>query len=156
LIIEMIEANAPDEPGMQLALRLPSLSFRVDLTGHCAEGGGSEVLMQVTRTLVREDPEVVGPTRQAAGQGAIWRRRTGPLSEHAQVIENLPQNLSALDDAELRRATRDRDERMSLLFRSWPSLSKLEMRELRKLNDERQRLARHVGIRRRLHALRAA
>jgi hypothetical protein len=35
--------------------RLPSLVpeplFRVDLIGHCAEGGGSEVLMQVTRTL---------------------------------------------------------------------------------------------------------
>ena len=29
----------------------PSLSFRVDLTGHCAEGGGSEVLMQVTRSV---------------------------------------------------------------------------------------------------------
>lgn len=72
------------------------------------------------------------------------------------MIENLPKNLTALDDAELRHATQDRDERMSLLFRSWPSLSKPEMQELRKLNDERQRLARHVGIRRRLHALRAA
>jgi hypothetical protein len=43
---------------------------------------------------------------------------------------------------------------MSLLFRSWPSLSKVEMRELRRLGDERQRLARHHGILRRLHALR--
>jgi hypothetical protein len=72
------------------------------------------------------------------------------------MIENLPQNLSRLDDNELRDARHDRDERMSLLFRSWPSLSKIELRELRKLNDECQRLARHVGIIRRLHALRAS
>ena len=40
------------------------------------------------------------------------------------MIENLPQNLSRLDDNELREARHDRDERMSLLFRSWPSLSR--------------------------------
>ena len=72
------------------------------------------------------------------------------------MIENLPQNLSRLGDGELRDARHARDERMSHLFRSWPSLSKVELRELRKLNDERQRLARHVGIIRRLHALRAS
>jgi hypothetical protein len=72
------------------------------------------------------------------------------------VIESLPKNLAMLDELELRDARQDRDERMSTLFLSWPSLSKLEMRELRKLSDERQRLARHVGIRRRLHALRAS
>jgi hypothetical protein len=70
------------------------------------------------------------------------------------MMENLPGNLLLLDENELRNATHDRDERMSLLFRSWPSLSKLELRELRKLSDERQRLARHRGILRRLHALR--
>jgi hypothetical protein len=72
------------------------------------------------------------------------------------VIENLPKSLSLLDHNELRDARHDRDERMSLLFRSWPSLSKSELRELRKLSDERQRLARHVGILRHLHALRAS
>jgi hypothetical protein len=72
------------------------------------------------------------------------------------VIADLPQNLTRLDDNELRDARRDRDERMSLLFRSWPSLSKIELRELRKLNDERQRLAKHVGTLRGLHALRAS
>ena len=70
------------------------------------------------------------------------------------MIENLPGNLLLLDANELRTATHDRDERMSLLFRSWPSLSKVELRELRRLSDERQRLARHLGILRRLHALR--
>jgi hypothetical protein len=72
------------------------------------------------------------------------------------VIENLPRNLSVLDDTELGKASLDRDERMSTLFRSWASLSKLEMRELRTLSDERQRLAKHVGIRRHLHALRTS
>ena len=73
-----------------------------------------------------------------------------------QVIENLPKNLLLLDHDDLRDARRHRDERMSLLFRSWPSLSQIELRELRKLSDERQRLARHVGILRGLRALRAS
>jgi hypothetical protein len=44
---------------------------------------------------------------------------------------------------------------MSILFRDWPGVSETEMRELRKLSNERQRLARHVGSARSLHALRA-
>jgi hypothetical protein len=80
----------------------------------------------------------------------------GRLRGRAQVMKNLPQNLTLLDHNALRAARHDRDERMSLLFRSWPSLSKIELRELRKLSDERQRLARHVGILRRLQALRAS
>jgi hypothetical protein len=72
------------------------------------------------------------------------------------VIESLPTNLSALDGSQIRDARRDRDERMSLLFRRWPALSKIELRELRRLSDERQRLARHVGIIRGLRALRAS
>ena len=59
---------------------------------------------------------------------------------------SLPKNLSVLDHNELRDARRHRDDRMSVLFRSWPSLTDIELRELRKLSDERQRLARHVGI----------
>jgi hypothetical protein len=73
-----------------------------------------------------------------------------------QVIENLPRRLSSLDHDELRIARQDRDERMSLLFHSWPSLCKTELVELRRLSDERQRLARHVGALRRLHALRGS
>jgi hypothetical protein len=76
------------------------------------------------------------------------------LDTHA--IENLPKNLSALDRNQIRDASQDRDERMSVLFRSWPALSKIELRELRRLSDERQRLARHVGIVRGLRALRAS
>jgi hypothetical protein len=74
---------------------------------------------------------------------------------HARAIQTLPKSLSLLDETELRDARRDRDERMSVLFGRWPALSKIELRELRTLSDERQRLARHVGILRRLHALRA-
>jgi hypothetical protein len=80
----------------------------------------------------------------------------GPLRDGTQVIETLPRNLLALDNAELGKARNERDDRMSLLFRRWPSLNDIELRELRKLNDERQRLARHVGILRGLHALRAS
>jgi hypothetical protein len=74
---------------------------------------------------------------------------------HARTIQTLPKSLSVLDETELRDARDDRDERMSVLFSRWPALSKIELRELRTLSDERQRLARHVGILRRLHALRA-
>lgn len=72
------------------------------------------------------------------------------------MIENLPTDLSVLDDTELGKARLDRDERMSFLFGSWPSLSQIELRELRRLSDERQRLARHVGTLRSLQALRAS
>jgi hypothetical protein len=71
------------------------------------------------------------------------------------MIESLPSNLSALDGEQLRVAGDVRDARMSILFRSWPSLNKTEMREIRMLSDERQRLARHVGIVRNLRRLRA-
>lgn len=71
------------------------------------------------------------------------------------MMENLPANLAALDREQLRQASHARDERMSILFRLWPALNTLQLKELRKLSDERQRIARHLGILRRLHALRA-
>ena len=70
-------------------------------------------------------------------------------------MKNLPANLAALDREQLRQASEARDDRMSILFRLWPALSTLQLKELRKLSDERQRIARHLGILRRLHALRA-
>ena len=69
-------------------------------------------------------------------------------------MDDLPAKLSKLDDAQLRSAGDSRDERMSILFRRWPSVSTAELRELRRLSDERQRIARQVGARRDLHALR--
>src|SRR3990170_566472 len=71
------------------------------------------------------------------------------------MIESLPKHLSALTHAQLRHARDRRDARMSTLFRRWPALSKTEMTELKRLSDERQQLARHVGALRGLHRLRA-
>jgi len=71
------------------------------------------------------------------------------------MIKDLPANLSTLDPDQLEQAKRERDERMSILFRGWPAVDDSEMRELRKLSNERQRLARHARALRDLHALAA-
>ena len=89
-----------------------------------------------------------------ARQSAIRRWGVGQVEMPLAVIGCLPRNLSSLGHDELRDARRDRDERMTVLFRRWASLSKDEFRELRKLSDERQRLARHGGNVRHLRALR--
>lgn len=62
------------------------------------------------------------------------------------TIQRLPQDISDLDQAELRKASDTRDERLSILFRRWPSLNRIEMNEIRQLHDERQRLARCIGL----------
>ena len=62
------------------------------------------------------------------------------------MIKKLPKNVSMLDREGLRRARDTRDERLSVLFRHWPSLNKIELKEIRRLHDERQRLARYVGM----------
>ena len=61
------------------------------------------------------------------------------------MIKELPKNVSALDRDGLRHARDSRDDRLSVLFRRWPALSKIELKEIRRLSDERQRLARYVG-----------
>jgi len=77
-------------------------------------------------------------------------RRQAP--GHGHIIKDLPANLSALDPDQLAQGKHDRDERMSILFRRWPTVSDTEMRELMRLSNERQRLARHGGSVRSLHA----
>jgi hypothetical protein len=62
------------------------------------------------------------------------------------MIKKLPKDVSVLDRAGLRSARDTRDERLSVLFRRWPSLNKIELKEIRRLHDERQRLARYVGM----------
>jgi hypothetical protein len=62
-------------------------------------------------------------------------------------VEQLPEDLSKLDLGELERATRARDNRLSRLFRRWPSLSGTELSELKRLYNERLRLARFFGRR---------
>jgi len=49
----------------------------------------------------------------------------------------------------LDRAKADIDAQLMALFRRWPELSNLELAELHCLYDERLRLARHSGARRR-------
>jgi hypothetical protein len=65
------------------------------------------------------------------------------------MIETLPKDLSALNQEGLRHARSTRDERLSVLFRRWPSLSKVERKEIRRLHNERLRLAKYLGMRRR-------
>ena len=64
-------------------------------------------------------------------------------------MNELPQNLSALSDEALERERDACDERLRPLFRRWPSLTRGEMRELRRAYDERLRLARWIGRARR-------
>jgi hypothetical protein len=64
-------------------------------------------------------------------------------------MDELPENLSALSDERLREERNARDERLRPLFCRWPSLSKFEMRELRRVYNERVRLARRIGRTRR-------
>ena len=71
------------------------------------------------------------------------------------MIKSLPAKLSTLDRQQLREASDHRDARMTILFRAWSSLTKTELRELRHLNDERVRLARHAGVVDGLQRLRA-
>jgi hypothetical protein len=57
----------------------PILSFRLDRRGQCAKGGGSEVLMQVTRSLSARIRKWLGqlgkrpPAKAPYGAGA-WGR----------------------------------------------------------------------------------
>jgi hypothetical protein len=61
--------------------------------------------------------------------------------------QHLPEDLSELDARALERADNSRDNRLSPLFRRWPSLSGVERSELKRLYNERLRLARHLGRR---------
>lgn len=69
------------------------------------------------------------------------------------MADTLPPDLSTLEPSSLEQARNERDERLTLLFRRWPALSQLELRELRRLYDERIRIAKHLGsLRRRRRA----
>ena len=64
-------------------------------------------------------------------------------------MRELPPDLDALDERSVAMQRTTRDERLTALFRRWPALAARELRELRRLYDERLRLARHVGRKRR-------
>ena len=63
-------------------------------------------------------------------------------------MKRLPRNLAALDTEALTAARDARDDELAGLFRRWPRLSRLETSQLRRLYDERVRLAKYVGRRR--------
>ena len=60
-------------------------------------------------------------------------------------VEPLPEDLSDLDANAVRKARDRRDDRLTFLFRRWPNLPRRELREIRRVSDERQRLARYLG-----------
>jgi hypothetical protein len=65
-------------------------------------------------------------------------------------MQELPNDLATLDDHDLVVERTIRDDRLATLFRRWPRLASRESQELRRLYDERLRLARHFGrVRRR-------
>ena len=68
-------------------------------------------------------------------------------SQTVAGVDQLPEDLSELEREALERATNARDRRVSRLFRRWPSLSGHELSELKRLYNERLRLARHFGSR---------
>lgn len=60
-------------------------------------------------------------------------------------MKELPDDLAAMRVDELEEQRAVRDERLVPLFRRWPALSRIEIRELRRLYGERLRIARYFG-----------
>ena len=63
-------------------------------------------------------------------------------------MKELPDDLAALPVAELSEHRALRDAKIAPLFRRWPDLSRLELRQLRQMYAERLRIARYLGRRR--------
>ena len=68
-------------------------------------------------------------------------------------MKELPDDLAAMGEADLSEQRVLRDDKLATLFRRWPALNRLELRQLRTMYAERLRMARHVG---RLRARRTA
>lgn len=62
-------------------------------------------------------------------------------------MKELPDDLDAMADAELSEQEALRDDQLTLFFRRWPALSKLELSKLRRLYAERLRIAKYLGRR---------
>jgi len=60
-------------------------------------------------------------------------------------VKEVPDDLAAMHVDELAKQRAVRDEQLVPLFRRWPALSRIEMRELRRLYGERLRIARYFG-----------
>ena len=60
-------------------------------------------------------------------------------------MKELPDDLAALDAADLASQITRREELIAPLFRRWPKLSHVETRQLRRLYTERVRIAKYLG-----------
>jgi hypothetical protein len=60
-------------------------------------------------------------------------------------VKELPDDLAALDAADLASQITRREELIAPLFRRWPKLSHVETRQLRRLYTERVRIAKYLG-----------
>ena len=64
-------------------------------------------------------------------------------------VKELPDDLAGMGAEELTQQRAARDEHLAPLFRRWPKLNRVEMRQLKTIYVERLRIARHLGKRRR-------
>ena len=68
-------------------------------------------------------------------------------------ITTLPEAVTTLPSQALEREVEVRDIHITRLFRRWPALKRAELSELRRLYDERLRLAKSLGARRKRASL---
>jgi hypothetical protein len=60
-------------------------------------------------------------------------------------MRELPDDLAAMDTADIAEQRAVRDDHLSQLFQRWPALSQLELGQLRRTYSERLRIARFLG-----------
>jgi hypothetical protein len=60
-------------------------------------------------------------------------------------MKELPDDLTAMEDAELSEQRALRDDKLTTLFQRWPTLNRLELNQLREMYIERLRIARYIG-----------
>ena len=60
-------------------------------------------------------------------------------------MKELPDDLAAMESDDLAHQGFLRDELLAPLFRKWPRLTQLEMRQLKALYAERVRIAKYLG-----------
>src|SRR4029078_8842470 len=64
-------------------------------------------------------------------------------SGRSTAMKELPDDLAALGAAELSEQRAIRDDKLATLFRRWPALDRLELRQLREMYGDRLRIARY-------------
>jgi hypothetical protein len=60
-------------------------------------------------------------------------------------MKELPDDLTAMSEAELSEERALRDDNLAPLFQRWPALNRMELVQLRQMYADRLRIARHVG-----------